>query len=1186
MDGELEPHPAVAEEAAEQVELMDAVAEEAVEQVELMDPTPSPQQQTAITPLPEKSGDAVSTVTEDETAKEDIIEDNDDDVVVVGEEVTELSAATHSQDASSTNCQEVAVTMSTAKGTVDTMPSDTPSPPVSSSASMVAAPSTVPAIAAEPIVIDDEDSSPAPPEGSSAPHSPSVLSSTEPDSEIRIASVTTLGSSSKKGGSSASTVNSPPLPEEVQDMNLMITSVTSLQGEAASVAAEIEDHSEENGLQISGAFSLNPDTPSSRSSASFNPGRGSDSMGQLVQNGDTGTHNRTDTWISQSASAPRNQKQTGVDSPSPAISLSKPPGQSSSSSSSGSQIQPRTVKVTCANCKKPLKKGQTAYQRKGSTHLFCSTTCLSAFSHKPAPKKSCTMCKKDITNMKGTIVAQVDSSESFQEFCSTGCLGAYENKQNSPKTVVKTKCTVCGKLTEIRHEVSFKTVTHKICSDTCFNTYRMANGLIMNCCEQCGDYLPSRATANHFLLVDGQQKRFCCQNCIREFKQVHSKLASCLTCKTLIKSGEVLHSLDSGGTMGCYCSVNCMNKGSVASSTFINAEPTCHYCKRNSLPQYQATLPEGNILNFCSSQCVTKFQNATLQTTTNGQTQLSTTNDIIQLKCNYCRGAFSLKPEILEWEDKMYQFCSKTCCDDYKKLHCIVTFCEYCQEEKTLHETVNISGVKRPFCSEGCKLLFKQDFIKRLGLKCVTCNHCSQLCKRGVTQQLGGMTRDFCSEDCAKKFHDWYYKAARCDCCKVQGNLTESVMWRTELKQFCDQHCLLKFYCQQNDPIMVTQKGPENSSLGCEMQGAKHGLMNHGTVSYAGGFLRDVKNKAVLCKPLTLTKATYCKPHMQSKPLQTDVDDGIKREYVPVPIPVPVFIPIPMNMYSQVTPTPVSLPVPVPVPVFLPTTLQGAEQIVQTMCNLKDKLPTDHLNASLHSAAEVITQDQKPDVKPVNVKSACKEDVSSSSSDEEEEEEDKYESDLDLETDYPQASDPDPVLEGMDEDLGFSLPPVLAEDKEEPEESTPRPQPRKHGNKRQAVEEEPLESSSPSRLTGRHSEGRSLPLKARYGVNAWKRWTLASCDKSENASAMDGSKPARPKTSLSSLSSEELNVALSRFVREVCRPSGERYSPDSILYLCLGIQQVGTNIFTPKAGRMTCLVTRVMSSSGRNLTGS
>uniref|UniRef100_A0A3Q1BI12 TRASH domain-containing protein n=1 Tax=Amphiprion ocellaris TaxID=80972 RepID=A0A3Q1BI12_AMPOC len=1155
MDGESEPNPVVAEEAGERVEPMDA--------------TPSPE--CPATPPSEESGEVVSMVTEDIATKEGGTEDNDDDVVLVGEEAPQPSATTFSQDTPSTDCIEPAAAVATVDMSTTAMPSKTPSSPASSNASTVAAPPKPPTTTAEPIVIDDEEdseqketSSPSlvPPGGSCASHSPGALSSTEPDSEIKIASVTTLGSSSQKG----SAVNSPPHPVDDQaDMNLMITSVTSLQEGAADITVEGESQAEENGLQISNAFSLNPDTPSGRPTASFNPGRGSGPLGQLVQNGDTGTHNRADSWISQSASVPRNQKQTGVDSPSPATSLPKPPGQSSSStSSSGSQPQPRTVKVTCANCKKPLKKGQTAYQRKGSTHLFCSTTCLSAFSHKPAPKKSCTMCKKDITNMKGTIVAQVDSSESFQEFCSTGCLGAYENKQNPPKSGLKTKCTVCGKLTEIRHEVSFKTVTHKICSDTCFNVYRRANGLIMNCCEQCGDYLPSRASANHFLLVDGQQKRFCCQNCIKEYKQAHSKLASCLTCKTLIKTGEVLHSLGAGGTMGSYCSVNCMNKGKLASTSFLisvcaDTEPTCHFCKRNSLPQYQATLPEGNILNFCSSQCVTKFQNATLQTATNGQTPLSTTNNTVQLKCNYCRGAFSLKPEILDWEDKVYQFCSKTCCEDYKKLHCIVTLCEYCQEEKTLHEMVKFSGVKRPFCSEGCKLLFKQDFIKRLGLKCVSCNHCNQLCKRGVTRQLGGMTRDFCSETCAKKFNDWYYKAVRCDCCKVQGNLTESVMWRGEMKHFCDQECLLKFYCQQNEPIMVTQKGPENTSLGLDVQGTKLGLVNQSTAAYTGGgLMRDVKNKAVLCKPLTLTKATYCKPHMQSKLLQTDVDDGVKREYIPVPIPVPVFIPMPMNMYSQYTPSPVSMPVPVPVPVFLPTTLQGAEQIIQTISELKNKVPSDPVAADLLSTAEPVTEEEKPDVKPVKVKKEHKaeQSSSSSSSEEEEQEEDKYEPDLDLETDFPQASDLVPAPEGMDEDMSFSLPPVLSEEKEKSEESTPRPQPKKQGNKRQAVQKSSDSApTSSSKSASKRSEGPSLPLKARYGINAWKRWALSPSDQSDDTKVKDDSKPARPKSNLLSLSSEELNVALSRFVKEVCRPSGERYSPDSILYLCLGIQQ-------------------------------
>lgn len=63
-------------------------------------------------------------------------------------------------------------------------------------------------------------------------------------------------------------------------------------------------------------------------------------------------------------------------------------------------------------------------------------------------------------------------------------------------------------------------MTHKLCSDHCFNRYRMANGLIMNCCEQCGEYLPSKGAGNNVLVIDGQQKRFCCQSCVSEYKQV------------------------------------------------------------------------------------------------------------------------------------------------------------------------------------------------------------------------------------------------------------------------------------------------------------------------------------------------------------------------------------------------------------------------------------------------------------------------------------------------------------------------------------------------------------------------------------------------------------------------------------------------------------------------------------------
>ena len=60
----------------------------------------------------------------------------------------------------------------------------------------------------------------------------------------------------------------------------------------------------------------------------------------------------------------------------------------------------------------------------------------------------------------------------------------------------------------------------------------------------------------------------------------------------------------------------------------------------------------------------------------------------------------------------------------------------------------------------GCKLLYKQDFARRLGLRCVTCNYCSQLCKKGATRELDGVVRDFCSEECCRRFQDWYYKAS------------------------------------------------------------------------------------------------------------------------------------------------------------------------------------------------------------------------------------------------------------------------------------------------------------------------------------------------------------------------------------------------------------------------------------------
>ncbi|XP_062910235.1 zinc finger MYM-type protein 2 isoform X2 [Mobula hypostoma] len=995
--------------------------------------------------------------------------------------------------------------------------------------------------------------------------------STEPDSEIQITCVTTLDASSKP------VMNEPPTQRSGgMDLDLMICNVTSLQdqkfegvnegvqkqvfqtGVGASNSDSIEGagdgfHNGESVLltpqhKLGNMQNILPKT-SIRSQEMAEDSERKRSNPK-VNNGTSEDITMNDIRISEvygSSSHPVN------DSVVPMAPLSKPVFQSP-----GLQQQPKpSVKVICAHCKKPLQKGQTAYQRKGSSYLFCSTTCLSSFSHKPAPKKLCTTCKKEITNMKGTIVAQVDSSETFQEFCSTSCLSFYEERQKIPAHTCHVtqgnygKCTICGKMTEIRHEVSFKNFVHKLCSDGCFNKYRQANGLIMNCCDQCGIYCYNKGSGSHFLFHDGHHKRFCSARCLNDFKQKNSKIIPCTACRTPCRSFDMTQSVESGGNIEAYCSVACMSmhKSRCPKPTGMGS---CPFCKRSALPQYQATMPDGKLYNFCSSSCVAKFQSYSAQTATNGQV---VTNEV-HLKCMYCKNGFSAKPELLEWENNVFQFCSKMCCEDYKKLHCIVSYCEYCQEEKTVYETVKFSGVKKTFCSEGCKLLYKQDFTKRLGLRCVTCSYCSQMCKRAAAKEIDGKARDFCSDDCCKRFIDWYFKAARCDCCKAQRELSETVQWRGEMKHFCNQQCLLQFYSQQNEPNMFTQKGPENMNVVSDhiiqTQVFKVTASNQ-TLTPSPTPVKELKNKALLCKPLTQTKATYCKPHMQSKSCQTE--DDWKPQLVPVPIPVPVYIPVPMHMYCNNYPVPISMPLPVPVPVFLPTTLENAEKIVETIEDLKRKVPSNPIEADILAMAEMIAEAEK---NPVSMELCGIDndengesflDVFGTIKDDLEEQPNmpgsQYELGLDLEIDFPRTA------EELDTEGDYLLPPVFGEEYEE----QPRPQSRRKGTKQKA-------------LTDNHSQDGSVStsevgftLSYIYGINAWKHWIATKKVKSENTVKVDGynsallSKSTQFKEDLLSCTATELDCGLSKFVKEVRRPNGERYAPDSLYYLCLGIQQ-------------------------------
>ncbi|RMB98333.1 hypothetical protein DUI87_25238 [Hirundo rustica rustica] len=827
------------------------------------------------------------------------------------------------------------------------------------------------------------------------------------------------------------------------------------------------------------------------------------------------------------------------------------------------------TKMTCANCRTPLQKGQTAYQRKGLPQLFCSSSCLTTFSKKPPGKKICTFCKKEIWNTKDSVVAQIGSGGSFHEFCTSVCLSLYEAQQHRPAPQSAdasdtSRCSVCHKPGEIQHEVSNGSVVHRICSDACFTKFRATKGLKTNCCDNCGLYIYNKGLPLEYLFHEGQQKRFCNSACLNSYKKKNTRVYPCMWCKTLCKNFDMLPNVDRSGKMGLFCSICCTTSHKVKQSGLVGPPRPCSFCRKSLSEPCYYNKTDRVVYQFCSPSCWTKFQ----RTSPEGG---------IHLNCHYCHNLFSGKPEILDWQDKVYQFCCKDCCEDFKRLRGVVSQCEHCKQEKLLHEKIRFSGVEKNFCSEGCVLLYKQDFTKNLGLCCITCTYCSQTCQRAVTEQLEGSTWDFCSEDCKSKYLLWYFKAARCHACKRQGKLLETIHWRGQIKHFCNQQCLLRFYNQQNQPNLDTQKGPESllnsqtsepkPAVPSPQKAETNMLSAKASSAQASPAVPPPapplvpatprKNKAAMCKPLMQNRGVSCKFEMKSKGCQTEAD--WKPQLVVLPIPVPIFVPVPMHMYCQKVPVPFSMPVPVPVPMFLPTTLESTEKIVETIEELKVKIPSNPLEADILAMAEMIAEAEELD----KASSDLCDLVSNQSAEGLLEDCDLFgparddvlamavkmanvldEPGQDLEADFPK----NPLDINPSVDFLFDCG-LVGPDDVSTEQDLPRAV--RKGQKRLVLSE----SCSRDSMSSQPS---CTVLNYSYGVNAWKSWVQAKYAGGETSKGEElrfGPKPMRIKEDILACSAAELNYGLAQFVKEITRPNGERYEPDSIYYLCLGIQQ-------------------------------
>ncbi|XP_030004100.1 zinc finger MYM-type protein 4 isoform X2 [Sphaeramia orbicularis] len=910
---------------------------------------------------------------------------------------------------------------------------------------------------------------------------------------------------------------------------------------------------------------------------------------------------------------------------------------------------PSVLHMSCCHCKKSLMKGQTAFQRKGSPSLFCSTACLTASL--PAikgPPKICHNCQKLILRPQDVILAP-DSKGTMKDFCSQNCLTAFSFKKNvSNKMLVPTQtggpqslCSMCSRLCISKHEVTLNGNVHKICSDACFNRFRTMNKLSMASCAFCGAFYGTKPL---LLKLEDSSKTLCNLECLNKFKEKTKTSHTCTMCRSTRTLAEMVYHKNSDDSVNLFCSSSCIMAYKVQTVSTSGARLSCDFCWKNTVPSYHLAMSDTSIRNFCTLPCVMAFQekfkksqpqlsvftklpvgSTQNQTVTPAQVQIEASHG--KLNCSQCSQSITFKPEVIQIKDKMVFVCSTDCAHEFKKANFVTSLCEYCKIEKLTRDAKRINNKDCFFCSDGCKLLYRHDLTKSWGKHCHSCSYCHSVSKKLVTAQYGGSAEEFCSEECRSKYTMLFCHVAKCDTCGRKAKLKQSLSLLGDVKHFCDLSCLLK-YCswvveKQGEvfPKDTEELKPVIASVMslASPQAAKpktsEGTAQQSTATAQTKYKRNIsiqtdttkvpppappkvlKNKALLCRPLVQNKGVSCRTQTVDTEVQTD--ETIPKVLV-LPIPVPVYVPVPMGMYTQCTPKPMGLPLPLPVPMFLPVTMSSAEGIVETIKDIKEKIPSDPFEAELILMAEMVAEQdegkskEKVENKETNKQSGPDDHTSNFSDDLDTDDLASFLNNWDDPTpdaglqspgrpyaheklnpveDVPEGHDtyPEPVPQApppLDLEADFSVEMLermsrLIEEAEQP------PSPPPTGTRRQAHRkardknkgrkaQRSKKGAEAASQKGSSHKGKAAEvqrLKSHYGVDAWKRWIQWRQTQPNLQKPSFASRPLDLKQDVLRCTTAELSYGLCCFITEVKRPNGEPYSTDSLFYLCLGIQQ-------------------------------
>ncbi|XP_036948803.1 uncharacterized protein LOC119016720 isoform X3 [Acanthopagrus latus] len=833
--------------------------------------------------------------------------------------------------------------------------------------------------------------------------------------------------------------------------------------------------------------------------------------------------------------------------------------------------------ASCSNCKNSLVDGETVYQRKSHAEIFCSSPCLLNFYQMKQAKNTCHFCLQEITNPRDVLKAPADTEETMKDFCSQACLSSFNYKRiTSAKIHIKpvasrSQCSMCSRYCISRHEIIHQDVVHKLCSEPCFLRFCNMNNLSV--CVNCGSHCNTPVVLK---MKDGR-KKLCGAECLAQFRKKTQTQQPCAMCCTARSVTDMVENENSENEVELFCTTSCVMASKIQAVSASGLPLDCDHCGKTTVPACHLAMSDASIRNFCTLTCAMTFKETqnvdSNPTAASDQSQCDLHKPPEKLLCAQCRRILKTTPEVVQKKGKMNFVCSLACSEEFKRVNNIMGKCEYCKNERIIKEVKKVDNKDCYFCSDGCRMLYHHELKEKWGEYCHCCAYCLSISKTVVTAQYKGTEEEFCSEDCSANYNMLFCHVAKCDTCGHQGNLRQSLPILGEVKHFCDLKCLLHF-CNKKVQMVNTVSSPSrpagtvesspvianvislagalarqhrasaSSAKQVSVSDIQTKVVGHASVQTVP---KELKNKSTLCTPLVHNKGVSCTTQTVDTEAQTD-----KCGPTVLPVPVPVFIPVPMNMYSQYTPKPVCLPIPLPVPVFLPVmsnsperedgqkdgevTKEGQRQETHTSKEHKSNCSDDP-----HADQRGAFKDQEDSFSDTHKETPLHSQVCESSAPQPE-----------LQTPAPlpapapapppapvPASAPAPAVE-MREDPRSS--PSSATDPPLLQQTVGKVHNKNKGRKLH-------QSSKAAKAASRkHRE-----LKSRRGADAWRRWIQW------RESQTDPDLVSSPSLTFSKdvhrCSAAELSDGLCCFVTEVKRPDGEPYSPDSLFYLCLGIQQ-------------------------------